>query len=357
MIQVTVTMGRSVWYALISYAVDLVKKLGEVVAQSDQTSKVQEMLLEGIAKRHNPEYRKDKRVRDGAEQSTRMMLITMLAYVRAQKRNDSRSRLIRSFLMQHFTKDQLDCVQDQAGIPQEERVLYGADAWARGRKDYSNMLLSGNSNMVDLKELTSSRVSDQVVMEVVGCVVENCDIKSWGENLVPLGGGESIAMPSLTPKCGLEEMWEQYSQSKDEERVQFISIFRHDGPLALGHKTFKGSAYNLLILWADGFNSSWEPLFALQLDDPVTRTLYGKANNLLDAKGWMRLKKYLKEDGTANGEATLMAFKGSQNSIVRTAFLELAHDLVGIVRKNLKCHGMTNMLSDANPATTFLTGI
>ena len=262
-IQVTVTMGRSVWCALISYAVDLVKKLGEVVAQSDQTSKVQEMVLEGIAKRHNPEYMRDTRVRDGAEQSTRTMLISMLAYVRAQKRNDSGSRLIRSFLTQHFTKDQLDYVQDQAGIPQEERVLYGADAWARGRKDYSNMLLSGNSNMVDLKELTSSRVSDQVVMEVVGCVVENCDIKSWGENLVPLGGGESIAMPSLTPKCGLEEMWEQYSQSKDEERVQFISILRRDGPFASGHKNFKGSAYNLLILWADGFTSSWEPLFAL----------------------------------------------------------------------------------------------
>jgi hypothetical protein len=33
------------------------------------------------------------------------------------------------------------------------------------------------------------------------------------------------------------------------------------------------------------------------------------------------------------------------------------HDLASIVGKNLKGHGMTNMLSDADPATRFLTGI
>jgi hypothetical protein len=41
----------------------------------------------------------------------------------------------------------------------------------------------------------------------------------------------------------------------------------------------------------------------------------------------MRLKKYLKGDGTANGEATLKAFKGGRKSIGRMAFLELAQVL------------------------------
>jgi hypothetical protein len=118
-IQVTVTMCKALWNVLISYAIDVVKKLGEAVAQTDQASKVQEMLLEGIAKRYNPEYRKDERVRSGAEQSTREMLKAQLAYVRVHKTNESGSRLIRLFLTQHFTKEQLDYVQDQAGIPQE----------------------------------------------------------------------------------------------------------------------------------------------------------------------------------------------------------------------------------------------
>lgn len=156
-IQVSVTMGRSTWAALISYAVDIVKKLGNVVAQSDQASKVQEKLLEGIAKRYNPEHRKDKRVRDGAEQSTREMLKAQLAYLRAQKRNENGSRLIRSFLTQYFTNDQLDYVQDQAGIPQKERVSYSVRTRAQGRKDYSNMLLSGDDN-IGLKELTSNNI-------------------------------------------------------------------------------------------------------------------------------------------------------------------------------------------------------
>jgi hypothetical protein len=44
--------------------------------------------------------------------------------------------------------------------------------------------------------------------------------------------------------------------------------------------------------------------------------------------------------------------------IKRRADVVMIYDLVGIVLgKNLKGHGMTNMLSDADPATTFLMGI
>lgn len=209
---------------------------------------MKEVLLKGIAKK----YRKDDGVRNRVEQSTREMLKAQLAYVRVQKRNENGSRLIQSFLMQHFTKDQLDYVQDQAGIPQEEHVSYSATA----------QNLHGDDN-IGLEELTSSngvwalsQVSDEVVMNAVGCIVKNCDIKSWGEKTVPIGDSTSIAITSLTHKCGLKEMWEKCLQcTKDEEKVNFLCILRHDGPFRSGHKHFKGSAFNLLILWVDGLSS------------------------------------------------------------------------------------------------------
>lgn len=333
-IQVTATTGRTTWSALISYAGDLVKKLGEVVARSDQVSKVQGMLLEGMAKKYNTQaYREEERVRNAAEHSTKEILKELLAYVRQNKtRNEEGSRLIRSIVTRHLREDQLDFVQKQAGIPEGERVVYGAYARAQGRKDYAKMFLCGCDN-IGLKDLVRStistsisRVSDDVVMNVVAFIVHNCDIKSWGEKTLPIGGGATVAIPSLTRKCGIEEMWELYSQSKEDEKVPFQRILRHDGPFTSGHKYYKSSAYNLLILWADG-SKSWEPLYDFQLDDPVTCALYAKANDLLDVKGWARLKSKVNEVGTAQVQASLKAFKNGRNVIGRSSFLEMAQVL------------------------------
>jgi hypothetical protein len=115
-------MSTTLWIKLISYAVDLLKKLGEVVARSDQVVEVQEKLLDGIAKRCSVEYRKKERVRKSGVQSALTTIQEMLAHVKGLKRNDNESRFVRAFVSQNFTKAGLDSFQGEAGIPLQERV-------------------------------------------------------------------------------------------------------------------------------------------------------------------------------------------------------------------------------------------
>jgi hypothetical protein len=73
----------------------------------------------------------------------------------------------------------------------------------------------------------------------------------------------------------------------------FNQILAHEGPLLVKNPKYKGSSYNLLIEW-DSEELTWELLNIIAADDKVTCALYGKANNMLDKKGWKYLKKAAK---------------------------------------------------------------
>ena len=71
----------------------------------------------------------------------------------------------------------------------------------------------------------------------------------------------------------------------------FKEILAHEGPLRQGDKRYKGSRYNVLILWETN-EKTWEPLTTKDKDgiwesDPVTVAIYAKKHGLLKTPGWM----------------------------------------------------------------------
>ena len=73
---------------------------------------------------------------------------------------------------------------------------------------------------------------------------------------------------------------------KNPDHVWFFKqVLDHQGPLKPKDPNYKGSTYNLKVLWDDG-SETWEPLSTMAKDDPVTCAVYGKDKGLLNKPGW-----------------------------------------------------------------------
>ena len=82
----------------------------------------------------------------------------------------------------------------------------------------------------------------------------------------------------------------EYQAKYDNDIVwKFKEIFGHQGPLSQTHKDYKGSMYNLTILW-EKREISIEPLSLITADDPVPCVIYARKNSLINLPGWKRLK-------------------------------------------------------------------
>ena len=65
----------------------------------------------------------------------------------------------------------------------------------------------------------------------------------------------------------------------------FKDIIAHEGQLAPGDPSYKGSTYNLIIAWEDG-SRTFEPLSIIAADCPVICARYAKLKGLLEMPGW-----------------------------------------------------------------------
>ena len=95
----------------------------------------------------------------------------------------------------------------------------------------------------------------------------------------------------------LDYVEQEIEADKDPDKVvwKFQEIVAHEGPLNSTDPSYKGSMYNVKVLWSDGSNT-YEPLSVIGADDPVTCALYAKKHNLLDLPGWKRFKKIAKNE-------------------------------------------------------------
>jgi hypothetical protein len=71
---------------------------------------------------------------------------------------------------------------------------------------------------------------------------------------------------------------------------KFREILDHKGPIKPSDKEYKGSRFNLQVLWETG-EITWEPLTMTQRDgvyeaDPVTVAIYADKHKLIDTPGW-----------------------------------------------------------------------
>ena len=88
-------------------------------------------------------------------------------------------------------------------------------------------------------------------------------------------------------------MAEQHDReaSGETKLFTFREIKDHTGPLTAHSPNYKGSMYNILVLWEDG-TETWEALGVIKASDPITLAAYAKDNDLLETPGWKKLKKF-----------------------------------------------------------------
>ena len=101
----------------------------------------------------------------------------------------------------------------------------------------------------------------------------------------------------VTYNQALDYILQQIVADDDPDNIMwcFEEIVGHEGPLKLEDPSYKGSAYNVLMLWSDG-TKTYDPLGEIGADLPVPCALYAKENGLLDTPGWKRFKPIARQE-------------------------------------------------------------
>ena len=93
----------------------------------------------------------------------------------------------------------------------------------------------------------------------------------------------------------MEYLEEALSDDSNEQMWRFKDIIAHEVPLKPTNPSYKGSQYNVLVVWEDG-SRTYEPLHIIGADCPVICAQYAKRNGLLDAPGWKRCRTITKNE-------------------------------------------------------------
>ena len=83
---------------------------------------------------------------------------------------------------------------------------------------------------------------------------------------------------------------EQHDKEEAGDLFGFRETLNHEGPMRPSDPNYKGSSYNVEVLWDDG-TKTWEPLAVMISCDPATLAAYAKEHDLLKKPGWKKLNK------------------------------------------------------------------
>jgi hypothetical protein len=95
----------------------------------------------------------------------------------------------------------------------------------------------------------------------------------------------------------------------------FKQITGHMGPIASSHHDYKGSSYNVKVLWEDN-SETYEPLVEMIKDDPVSCAFYAKENDLLETPGWKSLKRIAKREKKFKRMVMQATMQSQRNAVV-----------------------------------------
>ena len=102
--------------------------------------------------------------------------------------------------------------------------------------------------------------------------------------LVELGDSKFDEIIAYGTLCKCIEDHEDDDISPEVKVWTLKDIIGHQDPLNRSHKDYKGSLYNVLLLWDDG-SETYEPLEMVIKDDPITLAAYTCKNSLLNEPG------------------------------------------------------------------------
>ena len=91
-------------------------------------------------------------------------------------------------------------------------------------------------------------------------------------------------MMSYVEVCDRIEAMIEAEESGDTSIFTVKKLLDHQGPLTSNSKDWKGSQYNVKVLWEDN-SETWEPLLTMKVDDPITWSEYALEKGLLQTTG------------------------------------------------------------------------
>ena len=100
-------------------------------------------------------------------------------------------------------------------------------------------------------------------------------------------------MMSYVKVCDRIKAMIEAEESGDTSIFIFQKLIDHQDPLTSSSKHWKGSQYNVQVLWEDN-SVTWEPLLTMKVDDSITCAEYSLEKALLQTTGWKSLRKFAK---------------------------------------------------------------
>ena len=111
--------------------------------------------------------------------------------------------------------------------------------------------------------------------------------------ITQLGEGDQ-AYQELMEYNDLCDMIQRQHEAESKGEMEFLPYDKIIGhKYVRGTKEYRGSAWNVLVLWSDG-SKTWEPLGAMKKDDPFSLAEYAVENKLMGHDGWKSLRRYCK---------------------------------------------------------------
>ena len=137
------------------------------------------------------------------------------------------------------------------------------------------------------------RLPERKIVEIIdqenGHRVENINF------ILDVGNGKVEQLISYNQLLENVETAQDNDMGMDQELFKFRAINGHQGPLAASDPDLKGSKYTVQVEWETG-EITFEPIFVIAADDPVTCAAYAKDNDLLAVEGWHRFRNLAKKD-------------------------------------------------------------
>ena len=140
--------------------------------------------------------------------------------------------------------------------------------------------------LYDLKD--GQRVRAQIIKQIDDQDARNHQKIKF---LCKLGDDEFEEILTYNEICHLCDQQDQ--EDIENKFFTFQRILAHSGPFRKEDKEYKGSTYNVQVLWSNG-EITWEPFDGIFCDDPLSMATYAKENDLLDQPGWKRLRRFTK---------------------------------------------------------------
>ena len=203
---------------------------------------------------------------------------------------------VRSALDTTKTNHRLDPIQGESSSTTEPvEILKSPTRGVKGELNRPSMVVISPDDVVNRTYLTMPDEKGQRYRaRIVQPIVDKTSDKVEGDEIKFLVRIEGAKKDEIVAYNKVLEYLEEELTDPTERFWNFKEIIAHEGPLDDKHPSYKGSLYNVLVVWEDG-SRTFEPLKDFGADAPVVCALYADRNGLLESPGWRRFRHIAKK--------------------------------------------------------------